>query len=78
MTADNEQVVGGEHTLLGYLHQLGVDNGADFDYGVNGYFSWEVDGDVMTVTWVPYYYEADTDNYQPSWPHEQKWRLVPV
>jgi hypothetical protein len=50
-----------EHTLLGYLDWLGMDNGADYDDGANGWFSWRVEerqvdepveaAGVLTVDW---------------------------
>ena len=75
----SDKAVNGERTLLEQLHEFGIDNGADFDDGINGYFSWTVESDVLTVIWRPYdFYSTDSPHGIELPVSEQKWRLVPL
>jgi hypothetical protein len=51
---DANPVINEEHTLLSYLSWTGQDHGTDYDDGLEGYFSWSVKNDVLTVNWRAY------------------------
>lgn len=62
--------------MLAQLHEHGQDAGSDYNDSdeVQGWFSWTVRGDVLTVT-----HQADDDGYDdPANKVARRWRLVPI
>ena len=55
--------------LLANLHETGLNEGADFNDALLGWFGWRVDGGILTVHF------DDDDTAQRS---EASWRLVPI
>lgn len=53
--------------LLSYLHGLGVDESADYNDGILGWFGWRVEGPHLTVHFT------DSDNRE----FEASWTLIP-
>lgn len=68
---EDEPVIDGEHTLLGYLNSKGRDWADAIDDGAMGWFGWAVEGDLLTVKWEP----QDPESGGPGPAVTQSWRL---
>jgi hypothetical protein len=61
--------------MLRQLNEHGQDAGSDYNDSeeVDGYFGWEVEGDVLVVT-----HEISEDSNRRNPEVTRRWRLVPI